>query len=103
MANNVSGSPLLLDTAVANFAALVALGIDAKLPLYVSKIVWKKPTAAGDTFSLVNAAGQTILTDAAGAAGVSQNYDFAKRPLLLSPAMGWYLSQISSGTLELFV
>lgn len=38
MSNNVNSSPLTLDTAVANFAALTA-GLDSHLPLYVSKIV----------------------------------------------------------------
>lgn len=103
MANSVNASPLLLDTAVANFAALVAAGIDAKLPLYASKIIWKKPVAAGDTFTILNAGGQTIIADSAGVAGITQVYDFAKRPLMLSPAMGWYLSQISSGVLEIFI
>lgn len=103
MANQTSGNPLILDTAVASWAAL---GLPGQQCLKCWKIIWLSPTNIGDTFSLKEADGTTIFTGtaeaASGSVGNSQMWTFTK-PLNLSFQRGWFLSQITSGTLRLYV
>ena len=102
MANAAGGQPIKLDTAVANHAALL---LPNNLPLYVNKVEWFNPTAAGDTFTIRDTDGLVLLTGIAEAAtatpGNSQIYNFIP-PAIWTKPQGWYLSQISSGSLYIY-
>lgn len=100
MPNSMSGQPLLMDTATASWAANALPGTQA---LNVSKILWVNPTTAAHTFSIVDIAGTILLSAicSTGNAGGVIAFDFPKS-LQLSKANGWRLSQISSGTLEIY-
>lgn len=100
MANSMSGNPLIMDTATATWAANALPGTQA---LAVFIVIWHNPTTAAHTFSIVDGAGQVILPGIAVAANVGSSiqYSFTK-PIVLSKANGWRLSQISSGTLYIY-
>jgi hypothetical protein len=98
MSNSTSGNPLSLDSSVANFAAL---NLPNKLPILVSRIIWVNPQNNGDTFFLKNKDG-LILLNGVAQAGISQSWQFDPKRLYLTYPQGWYLQQISSGTLEIF-
>lgn len=100
MSNQMSGMPLIMDTATATWAANALPGTQA---LPVSKIIWVNPTTAAHTFSIVDISGSIILTGICSTAnaGGQIEYNFPKS-LLLSKANGWRLSQISSGALYIY-
>lgn len=100
MANIVSGNPIRLDTAVANFAAL---GLPNNLALDVRCILWLNPTSVGDTYAIKNADGLILANGvceaASGSPGNAQVKYYQPRELVLTKNQGWFLQQISSGTL----
>lgn len=100
MANATGGNPIKLDTAVANHAAL---SLPNEMPLDVRSILWLNPTSVGDTVTIQNADGLVLYTAKAEAAsgnpGNSQIKYFQPREMIFTKPQGWYLSQISSGTL----
>jgi hypothetical protein len=102
MANATGGNPIILDTAVANWAAL---SLPNKLCLMVYKVEWLTPTSAGDTFTIQNADGLVLLTGkaeaASGSAGNSQVFNFVPAQKF-TQTQGWYLSQITSGKLYIW-
>jgi len=102
------GSPLKLDTAQTAPVDMYASGIlPAKATdgtvflssIYVYKITFIA-TAAGDSFTILDAAGNVIVTEKATIAN-SNNYDFVggsqqRGSLILNAARGWYLSAITA-------
>lgn len=101
MANQMSGMPIIMDTATASWAANALPGVQA---LAVTKIVWANPTTAAHTFSIIDGAGTTLVTGICTAtnAGGQIFFDFEPKALLLSKQNGWRLSQISSGALYIY-
>jgi hypothetical protein len=99
MANVVNGvNPLKLDTADANWAAM---GLKSPNALFISKIEWYKPASIGDTFSILDAGGNVLVEGTCEVALQSQVYPFQPQRQW-SKATGWYLSQISSGTILVY-
>jgi hypothetical protein len=103
MANVTSGSPLKLDTAEASWTAM---SLPNGLALDVRKIYWESPTTHADTVQITDADGLVLWEATAeadlGSAGNSQVFYFQSRELLLTKNQGWFLKQISSGTLWVY-
>lgn len=104
MANVLTGSPLKMDTATANYAAMTTL--PNSLALEIRMIYWEKPAATNDTFQFTDADGLVLVEGTAEAApanaGNSLVFYFQPRSLLFTKAQGWFLKQISSGTLWIY-
>jgi hypothetical protein len=103
MANLVNQNPLILTTAATSNKNM---GLPGNQVLKVFKIIWYQPTSAGDTFTISNGDGSVILKRvaeaASGSVGNTISMDFGPPGLTLSSNLGWYLSQISSGTLYIY-
>lgn len=93
MANKPNSNPLILDTAVANWAAL---GLPGSNALRVKRVIFYKPTNIGDAFSIQDSAGNVLLEGTCEVALQSQVYTFVT-PVLWSKATGWFLQAISAG------
>lgn len=103
MSNSTSGNPIKVDTAVSNWAGM---NLPGQQCLRCYKVIWEAPTTIGHTFSVQEADGTVLLLGVAeagtGAVGNTQSFTFTK-PLNLSFQRGWFVQQISSGTLYFYV
>lgn len=100
MANSMSGDPLIMDTATANWAANALPGNQS---LAVYKISWVNPTTAAHTFSITDATGQVLISSIVTATTAGGVIDLIfNDPIALSKQNGWFLSQISSGKLYIY-
>jgi hypothetical protein len=101
MANTMSGQPLIMNTATTSWTNN---GLPSNSTLRVFKIIWYDPVTAADTFSIVDQDGQVLLAGIANSTTIGSvvQFDFQAERLILSLQNGWYLKQISSGTLYIY-
>ena len=96
MSNNLTQSPLLIDTPFNPGAAS-----PSKIPgysLYVTKIVYT-PASLGNGFQILNNAGAVKAQGTAGPndAGESSQQNFEEGQLVLNPVEGWYVPMLGTG------
>lgn len=65
----------------------------------VARVYWFNPVAPGDTFTLQDQSGNTIVTGRCEVAGQSQWFDFSSAPISVG---GVGMGQISSGTVYVY-
>ena len=103
MSNVTSGSPLKLDTAVANWAAL---NLPNSIALDVRQLYWEGSALAGDTVQITDADGLVLWEATAEAAaanpGNTLTFYFQPRSLMLTKNQGWFLKTIDSGVLWVY-
>jgi hypothetical protein len=91
MANAWTRNPFILDTAESPALA-------ASTPYFIKRVIWKNPTAQGDTFTLTAAdTGTVIATGIAEVDGQSQVF------LVEHAFDGMRLTQITSGTVYVYL
>lgn len=99
MANNFSGSPVYVDTAMTAGAGLGK-------SLQVFKVIWNNPTAAAQTFQITDTnTGKMLLEGYASSANQSQVFDFIfpfQFPSGLEGQNDWKVSTLGGGNLLIY-
>ena len=96
---NTYGNPITLTTVMASgYQSTIGAQAGSRMPVYPQMIVWHNPTTVGDTFTIIDPISSLVLFQ-----GVCSVAKQAQTFVLLGrPWSDWKLSQISSGTVQIY-